>query len=71
MAQDWAQSAYAKHAAAEQLVARTSGEHVRQRTLAGAVRAHDGVDFAWAHGEVDALEDLLAVYAGGEVFDFD
>jgi hypothetical protein len=28
------------------------------------------VDLAGADGEVNALEDLLAVDAGGEVFDF-
>ena len=46
--------------AAEHLVAGPAHDHVRQRRLARAVRAHHGVDLAAADGEVDALQDLLA-----------
>jgi len=33
----------------------TAGQDLRQRALAGAVGAHDGVDFAGIDGEVDAF----------------
>src|SRR5713226_2279745 len=36
------------------------GEHLRQRTLARAVRSHDRVDLALADREVDTLEDFRA-----------
>ena len=36
------------------------GEHLRQRALAGPVRAHDRVHLAGVDGEVDALEDRLS-----------
>ena len=55
--------------AAGDLVAVAPGEDAGQRALAGAVRPHDGVDFAGVDGEVDAFEDLPALDAGGEVSD--
>ena len=55
--------------AAEHLVAGPAHDDVRQRGLAGAVRAHDGVDLARADGEVDPLEDLLAGHAGPQALD--
>ena len=39
------------------LVAGPAGEHVRERALARAVRAHDGVHLAGAHDEVEPLQD--------------
>ena len=47
------------HAAAEHLVAGPAGDHVGQRRLARAVRAHHDVHLAGADGEVDAPQDLL------------
>ena len=47
--------------AVRDLVARMAHEHVRERALARPVRAHDGVDLALAHLEVEALEDLAAL----------
>ena len=43
------------------LVVGLAGEHIGERRLARAVRAHDGVHLALVHGEVEAVEDLLAV----------
>ncbi len=43
----------------------------RQRGLARAVRAHDGVDLARRDREVDALEDLLAADGGPQVLDLE
>ena len=36
-----------------------AGQHFRERALAGAVRAHDRVDFALGHGQAQAPDDLL------------
>ena len=36
-----------------------AGEHARERALARAVRAHDGVDLALVHLQIDAAEDVL------------
>src|SRR5439155_26411987 len=47
--------------AAEDLVLGAAHERVRQRRLARAVRAHEGVDLARGDLEVDAAQDLLAV----------
>src|SRR5690606_16025948 len=43
-----------------------------ERRLAGAVRPHDGGDLAVLHGEVQAADDLGAVFgdAGVEISDF-
>ena len=47
-----------------------AGDHLREGGFAGAVRAHDGVDFAFRDVEGDALEDFGAVFEGGvEVLD--
>ena len=42
---------------------------MRKRALAGAIRAHDCVDFASADIEVETVEDLFATNGGGEVVD--
>ena len=60
--------AVVRHRAAGDLVRRIARQHLRERALARAVRAHDRVDFAGVHGEVDALEDRLIADAGFEVF---
>ena len=60
-----------KHFAAGDVVAVASGQDRGERALAAAVRPHDGVDFAGVDGEVDAFEDLFALDAGAEVFDFE
>jgi hypothetical protein len=53
------------------LVLRVAGDRVRQRRLAGAVGAHDGVGLAGPHGEVDALEDLDRLGVGIGLCDID
>ena len=55
--------------ARRQLVAGTAHEHVRQRRLARAVRAHQRVGLALLHGEVDPLQDLLALDGRLELLD--
>ena len=56
---------------AEHLVAGPAHDHVGQRRLARAVRAHDGVDLAGADREVDPREDLLAGHAGPQAADLE
>ena len=51
------------------LVSGPSGEDVGERALARAVRAHDRVDLARVHREVDAAEDLVASDVRVEVLD--
>ena len=53
------------------LVAGLAGQHIGERRLARAVRAHDGVHLALVHGEVETLEDLLAVDGDVQVLDFE
>ena len=48
-------------------VARPAGQHVGERALAGAVRAHDGVDLAGLHREVEAAQDLVVADPGVKV----
>ena len=36
-----------------------TGEDLGERAFAGAVRAHDGVDFALRHREAESSDDLL------------
>ncbi len=42
----------------------TAGEHMGERTLAGPVRAHDGVDFAGLHFQINAAQDVGFVDLG-------
>src|SRR5438128_2142177 len=42
------------------------GHHLEQRRLAGAVGADDADDLPGVHGEVDALEDLVARRIAGD-----
>ena len=44
-----------------------AGEHTRERALAGAVRSHDGVHFAGADAERQALQNVLALGAGAQI----
>src|SRR5207245_1812700 len=46
-------------------------QDVRQGALPAAVRAHDGVDLARSHDEVDPLQDLLAAGRGAEAPDLE
>jgi hypothetical protein len=48
-----------------------AAEDFAQRAFAGAVRAHDGVDFTGVDGEVQAFEDFAAGDLGVEVFDLE
>ena len=47
--------------AVEDLIVLLAGDDIGQRRLAGAVRPHDGGDFAGGDGEVQAVEDLLVL----------
>ena len=58
------------HPARRHLVAVPARQDRRQRALAAAVRAHDGVDFAGIDPQVDAFENLFALHPGGEVLNF-
>ena len=52
-------------------VAFTPGDDVRQRRFAGPVRPHDGVYFARADAQVDAVQDFFAFFGGNvQVVDF-
>ena len=53
------------------VVALAAREDRRQRALAAAVRAHDGVHLAGVDRQAHAFEDLFVLHAGGEVFDFE
>jgi hypothetical protein len=57
------------HRAGGDFVTVAAGEHVAQGRFAGAVRPHDGVDFARIHGKAEALENFLALNADVQVFD--
>jgi hypothetical protein len=57
------------HRAAGHLELLAPGQHLRQRALARAVRAHDGVHLAGAHVEVDAVQNRLAFDADLQVLD--
>ena len=60
-----------EHIATRDLVIGMTGHDLGQGALAGAVLAHDRVDLAFRHGEVEAVEDFRAADAGAEVFDFE
>ena len=51
------------------LIAGLAGEHRRQRTLAGAVGAHDGMHLTCADGKVNSLEYFFLADAGVEILD--
>jgi len=55
--------------AAGHLVILMTAQDLAQGALARAVRAHDGVHFAWLDGEREAFEDFAFSDAGVEVFD--
>ena len=46
-------------------------DHVGQRRLARAVGAHERVDLALAHGEVEPAQDLLVAGADVQVLDLE
>ena len=48
-------------------VARVAHDDVGQGRLPGAIRAHQGVDFAFAHDEVDAAQNRRALRLGVKV----
>ncbi len=53
------------------LVVLAAGQHAGQGGLAGAVRPHDGVDFAGFNLEVDAAQDFRAVDVGVQILDLE
>ena len=55
--------------ACRHLVVLLAGEHVSERRLAGAVRAHDGMDLALGQLEVEAFQDLAAIDIDVKVLD--
>ena len=48
-----------QHLAGRDLVIGMAGQHLGQRAFAGAVWPHDGVHFAFRHGQAEAADDLL------------
>ena len=56
-------------AAAGDLVIRVAGDGLGQRAFARAVQAHDGVNLALGHFQVEAFDDGLVVDADAKVFD--
>ena len=53
------------------VVAVPSGQDMGEGRLAGSIRAHDRVDLAGLHVQVDAGEDLLAVDRHMQVLDIE
>jgi len=53
------------------VIARLAGDDMAERRLAGAVRPHDGVNFACIHGEVETMKDLVIFHLNLEAFDFE
>src|SRR5262249_9181358 len=47
-----------------------SGQHLRERALAGAVGAHDGMYLTGVHGESDSAKDLFVSRRGVKVTNF-
>ena len=66
------QNAFAveQHVAFGDGVVGLAGQHIGERRLAGAVRAHDGRDLALLDGQVETVEDLLALDLDVQIFDF-
>ncbi len=66
------QNAFAieQHVALGDRVVVLAGQHIGERRLAGAVRAHDGRDLALLDRQVEAVQYLLAVDFDVQVFDF-
>ena len=54
-------AALVKNLARGHFILRMSGEHLRQRRLAGTIRSHDGVNLALVNRQVDALEYFSAI----------
>jgi hypothetical protein len=59
--------AVVKHGAFGDLERRMSGEHLRQRALAGAVRPHHRMHFTGVDREIYAAEDGFAIDRGVEI----
>ena len=57
--------------AGDRVVAGLAHHDRRERALAGAVRAHDGVHLAGRHGEVDPAQDLIATDRGAKAADLE
>ncbi len=52
-------------------IAFTAGQHLGQRAFAGAVRPHDGMHLPGVHRQVNSLQNLVAIHAGMQIFDFE
>ena len=48
-----------EHLAGGDMIVRSPGQHLRQRTLARPIGAHYGMDLASVHREIDAAQDLV------------
>ena len=53
------------------LVAGVAHDRVRERRLAGPVRSHQRVQLAFAHGQIDAAQDLAFLGAHVQVSDLE
>src|SRR6185437_1191946 len=62
--------ALVKDLALRHLVALAPGEHLRQRTLAGAVGTHDRMDFARVDRQIDPFQYLDSTDCRVEVLNF-
>ena len=60
-----------QHFAAGDFIAGLAGNDVAQRRFAGAVRPHNGVDFALVHFERKPVKDLTIVNADLQIPDFE
>ena len=51
------------------LILKVAHQGIGQGALAGAVRTHDGVNFAFGHLQVHALQDLFALNGNVQILD--
>ena len=50
-----------QHLALDDMIIGMTGEHFGERAFTGAVRPHDGVDFAARNGKAEPAHDLFPV----------
>ena len=58
-----------QHGATGDVERRIACKHLRERALARAVRAHDGMHLALADLQIDPFQDFLFAYRGTKAFD--
>jgi hypothetical protein len=60
-----------QHFALGHLVVRVPGQHIGQRALAGAIEAHQRVNFTLIDGEVHPAQDLAVFNFRVEILDYE